>query len=342
MAALSMPPSLFSQTGSAALASGGASADTVQAAPLRVSKVHRQRSFKSTVPHGDYSGITYLGDNRYAVVSDKSPTDGFFVFHIVIDSITGRLVSVSDEGFRSAATPNRDQEGIAYVAPTGTLFISGEGDNRIREYALDGHLTGRELAIPSVFASASANYGFESLAFNAATGLFWTTTESTLPSDGAQAAPGNGVGNMLRLQSFGLDLRPRGQYLYAMDAPTATRAAANYAMGVSELCAIDDGSLIVLEREFYVAKGKLGSFVNCKLYVVDPAVAAIGSMLDKRLLCEFRTRLSLFGFGIANYEGMCLAPRLADGRMVLLMVSDSQSGYKGVLKDWFKTIVLDR
>ncbi len=326
IAALAVPLLSFSQTDSSAYS---------------VAKVHRQQSFGRSVPHGDYSGIAYMGNERYAVVSDKSVTDGFFVFHIVIDSISGRIKSVENEGFRTAASPNRDQEGVAYVPETGTLFISGEGDNRIKEYALDGKLTGRELEVPQVFASATNNYGFESLTYNANTKLFWTTTESTLPTDGMQATSENGVRNRLRLQSFGSDLRPRNQYLYEMDAPKASSPAANYAMGVSELCALDDGSLIVLEREFFVAKGKLGSFANCKLYVVNPESATPGSMLAKRLLLEFRTRLTLLNFGIANYEGMCLAPHLSNGKTVLLMVSDSQSGYKGVLKDWFKTIVLD-
>jgi hypothetical protein len=31
---------------------------------------------------------------------------------------------------------------------------------------------------------------------------------------------------------------------------------------------------------------------------------------------------------------------LADGRQVLLLVADSQNQYKGLLRDWFRTIVL--
>ena len=37
---------------------------------------------------------------------------------------------------------------------------------------------------------------------------------------------------------------------------------------------------------------------------------------------------------------MCLGPVLPDGGRVLILVADSQAGYKGILKDWFKTIVL--
>ena len=42
----------------------------------------------------------------------------------------------------------------------------------------------------------------------------------------------------------------------------------------------------------------------------------------------------------ANYEGMCLGPQLENGDQVIVLVSDSQDGYAGVLKDWFKTIVI--
>lgn len=304
-------------------------------------KQNRQKSFAATVPAGDYSGVVAMGDGRYAVVSDKSATDGFFVFKIDIDTVSGKIKSVVNEGFRSAGQPNRDQEGIVYVPQWNTLFVSGETDNRIYEYSIDGNRTGRELAIPQEFSAATNNYGFESLCYNAATHRFWTTTESTLPADGAQATSTNHVKNRLRLQSFDDNLRPAEQYFYEMDAPTAKRRAAHYAMGVSELCAADDGDLIVLEREFYVSKKKFGSFVNCKLYVVHPDTAAVGSLLQKRLLTEIRTKLTLVKYGIANYEGLCLGPRLAGGGRVLILLSDSQSRYGGVLKDWFKTVVVD-
>ncbi len=297
-----------------------------------------QRSFSGKVPPGNYSGIANIGNNRYAVVSDKSETDGFFVFKIDIDTVSGKIVDVENEGFRSAGTINRDGEGIAYFVPAATVFISGEADNRIYEYSLDGLRTGREIAVPKVFALSSANYGLESLTYNAVTHRFWTTTESTLPVDGEQATSVNGVRNRLRLQSFDDDLQPAEWFYYEMDAPESRTVAGAYAMGVSELCALDDGRLIVLEREFFVSRRKLGSYVNVKLYLADPSAAVPGGMLDKYLLHGFRTGLSLFGRSIANYEGMCIVPQLADGSMTLIFVSDSQDGYKGVLRDWFRTV----
>ena len=99
----------------------------------------KPQKFHKVLPPGNYSGITALGDNRYAIVSDKSEEDGFFVLKIVIDSIKGRITSFENEGFRSSGLPNRDMEGICYRPSTNTVFISGEKDNEVYEYTLDGH-----------------------------------------------------------------------------------------------------------------------------------------------------------------------------------------------------------
>lgn len=139
---------------------------------------------------------------------------------------------------------------------------------------------------------------------------------------------------------FDDSLKPGPFFYYEMDVPDVGRKPSDYAMGVSELCALDDGRLLVMEREFFVSPSKLGSWVNVKLFVVSPADSLRGCLLPKAKLLEFKTRLSLFKYNLANYEGMCLGPRLAGGERVLLLVSDSQNRYGGVLKDYFKTIVL--
>ena len=64
--------------------------------------------FHKALPPGNYSGITALGNHRYAVVSDKSEKDGFFVLHIVIDSIKGRPLFIYTDGLNEAE--NRAQE----------------------------------------------------------------------------------------------------------------------------------------------------------------------------------------------------------------------------------------
>jgi hypothetical protein len=63
--------------------------------------------------------------------------------------------------------------------------------------------------------------------------------------------------------------------------------------------------------------------------------------MKKTLLSEWMTAIGLLEVSLANYEGMCLGPKLPDGRQVLVLISDSQNQYEGVLKDWIKTLVIE-
>lgn len=288
--------------------------------------VNRQQKFHRQIAPGNYSGITALGDNRYAVVNDKSP-DGFHIFHILIDTISGRIHSVDDEGFRPSGGDNRDQEGIAWVADRQRLFISGERDNEIHEYLIDGTPVA---AHPVAFAAkARSNRGLESLCYDDATRTLWTTTEEPLPGD-----------SCVRIQSFDADVHPLRQYFYRADTPLhRKKRKSTVANGISELCATGDGRLLVLEREVYVPRRKIGASVNVRLYETRPATA---DTLQKRLLCTFTTRINITSRKFANYEGCCVAHRLADGRIILLLIGDSQNRFRGMLRDWFRTVIIDK
>ena len=301
---------------------------------------HKQRNFKKTVPAGNYSGIAWIGGERYAIANDKSTTAGFHLMTIRTDAASGDIKEVKADSFMTNGQPNRDEEGICYVPQTNTVFISGEGDGQILEYNMEGQWTGRRLNIPDVFSSSRGNGGFEALTYNAATHRFWTTTENTLKGDGERPDIRRKIPNMLRLQSFGDDLQPREQYWYKTDISAVTSTKGNSTLGVSALAALDDGQIVVLEREVRRTAHKIGSFVHVKLYVVNPSLQQPGDLLQKQLLTEFRTRINLTKRSIANYEGICVGPKLDDGRQVLLLVADSQNQYKGQLKDWFKSIVV--
>lgn len=308
---------------------------------------HEQRAFPDSIPAGGYSGIAWLGGDRYAVVSDNG-NDGFFIFRISIDSI-GAVTSASHLGFRGTSLPGHDNEGIAWMASDSTLFVSGERDNQVREFSFSGLPTGRRLPLPEAFSRATRSYGLEALTYNAAAHRFWTTSESTLSGDGLKSSPDNGAVNRLRLQSFDDSLHACEQYVYMMDEPMAQTMPQHYAFGVSALTALDDGRLLVLEREFAVPESKIGAFVSCRIYMVDPAeekpVAADADITQvpsvrKMLMAEWMTAIGLLDVSIANYEGMCLGPRLADGGQVIVLIADSQNQYAGVLSDWIKTLVI--
>ena len=300
----------------------------------------KQKAFPKTVSAGNYSGITWLGASHYAITNDKSPTAGFYLMTIETDSITGELLTVREDTFLTSGLPNRDEEGICYVPQSQTVFVSGEADQEIIEYNLQGQLTGRKLNIPEIFKTAYKNGGFEALTYQPKTHRFWTTSEFTLKADGEKPTIEQKIKNRLRLQSFGDDLQPKEQYWYESDSTIIKKHKGRSIVGVSGLAALDDGRIVVLEREMYFPKKQIGSFAHVKLYVVNPTLHKPGEILSKTLLTEFRTKVNLTRRSFANYEGICVGPKLADGRQLLILVCDSQNQYRGVLKDWFKTVIL--
>ena len=300
----------------------------------------KQRAFPKTVSAGNYSGITWLGGSRYAVANDKSPTAGFYLMTIDIDSITGELLSVREDTFLTSGQPNHDEEGICYVPQNQTVFVSGEKDQEILEYNLQGQLTGRKLNIPEVFKTSYSNGGFEALTYQVQTHRFWTTTEHTLKADGEKPSIERKIKNRLRLQSFGDDLQPKEQYWYETDSTNIRKKKGRSILGVSGLAALDDGRIVVLERELYFPKKQIGSYSLVKLYLIDPSQCQPGEILQKTLLITFKTKVNLLRRNFANFEGICLGPKLTDGRQLLILVCDSQNHYRGILKDWYKTIIL--
>ena len=302
--------------------------------------LHKQRAFPKTVSAGNYSGIAWLGGTKYAIANDKSPTAGFYLMTIETDNLTGELLMVREDTFLTSGLPNRDEEGICYMPQTQTVFVSGEDDQEILEYNLQGQLTGRKLNIPEVFKTAYSNGGFEALTYQVATQRFWTTSENTLKADGQKPTVKRKIANRLRLQSFGDDLQPKEQYWYETDSAVTRKHKGRSILGVSGLAALDDGRIVVLEREMYFPKKQIGSYSLVKLYLVDPSQQQPGEVLQKTLLAEFRTKVNLTRRNFANFEGICVGPRLADGRQLLVLVCDSQNQYRGVMKDWFKTVIL--
>lgn len=309
---------------------------------------------------GNYSGITSLGGGLYAVVDDKYPYEGFFVFRITQDSVTGQVVRVTDEGFRGGnlrLEKDLDAEGIAYRAEDSTVWVSRESDQRIPAYGIDGRPDGRELAVPDGMKPPAIvpNYGFEALAYDAGRGMFWTMTENVLKADGAPLSPGARDAVCLRLQSFGADGKPGAQYAYRPDLPHAKTKGRAYAFGAVALWVQADGSLWVMEREIDVARRILKSKTHIHIYKVCPEAGDAltaddltpermrGKALEKQLVASFMTRMRLFRPKFANYEGLCEGARLADGRRTMLLVADSQNGYGNRLchlRDLIRVLVL--
>lgn len=282
------------------------------------------------IPPAHYSGITSLGGDLYAVVSDKGAHTGFHLWQIVLSREGGEVLEVRDRGFLGdEALTDRDEEGIAFCPERNSLFLCGEGDERILEYRPDGSLTGEELHLPESVGRdrIQPNRGLEALCYDGVRKVFWTSTESPLRED----EPG-----LLRLLCFDTDLQPLRQCNYRLDAPQTDKRGRDYYHGLVALAALPDGRLLCLEREALIARHYLGSRCWCKLFAFDPQSG------EKTLLDRWRTRFDLGRHNFADYEGMCLGPTTEDGRRTLLLVNDAQGGYgRGSirLRDYLRVLV---
>jgi hypothetical protein len=333
---------------------------TLSAQEVTLFKQHNMKHWG--VPAGNYSGITNIAADRYALVSDKQEADGWTEVSISFlpSGDVNQAQFVAQHYDAQTIGKARDSEGIVFVPEQG-FYVSAENDQQILSLSEEGKPSGKTLSIPACFSKENIfpNYGFESLTYNKEKGLFWTTTEQGLKSDvSAPSSPENPQPTLLRLQSFDANLKPLHQYAYKTDAPQVKHTGRHYAFGVSEMLVVNDTTLLVMERELNIPKRYNHSQCHIRIYCVNPekqqpiadTSVPLSEMdstafIPKKLVCAFSTDFSLFGKkNLANYEGMCLGPKLADGRQIILLISDSQNRAGNALfhlKDYIRTVVVN-
>ena len=349
----------------------------------QLAQVLPQRALsKWGIPAGNYSGITPLGNGRFAVVSDKAPSLGYFEWSIEQDSLTGQVTYVSALGFRplqaGANLPATalDVEDLVFDAHRGAVWIANEGDQTLTAYDTATQQRGATMDIPPYFSRDSifANLGFEALAHDARTQLWCSTSESPLRAD-APARPEQLLPTVsldLRLTFWDSTFTAQRIVPYRMATSQLSRQARYYLQGVPALCFLPNGSLLVMERELSVPRTYLGAKCHIRLRWMAAktlqqwAVSTENLSSDSRTtdtmliatpwhalapqtpvveVAEWYPQLGIFSRSLANYEGMCLGRRLADGRQTVLCVSDAQGGAGrcGVhLRDFLRVVVLDR
>ena len=305
--------------------------------------LHAQRLLKQQklsrwdLPAANYSGLATWGENRYAMIDDKSTAIGFLPLQIIQNERTGKIRHIQTGPFRGN-TPAKgmsvhpDLEDIAFVPEWQTFFIASEATQQIWECDTMGQLTGRQLHIPEYFSTVKQNGGFESITYDSSAHRFWTTTENPLPEDSS----------FHRILCFGDDLAPQFHLRY-LCSPPQLKKGKFYAHGISSLLALPDGRLLVMERELSVPARYIGAKTLIHVFVVQPNVHSESSYIEKKELFHFTTHLKVGSTNFGNYEGMALGCRLTSGKQTLLLVSDSQAGAGNKmlhLKDYIKVIIL--
>jgi hypothetical protein len=287
------------------------------------------------------SGITWLGADRYAAVMDNS--DRLLLFTLEV-SPTGEPERVGDLRIVTLAEQH-DYEDVAPCppllarriaerrrargdhAPTSSLLACEENTPAIRAIDADSGALLGIVPLPELFASRRPNRGLESLAVDPDGHVIWTALEEALPADGP--ASGEARGTVVRIARIAVpdaaDAPPDAQFAYATDPPHAFARifAGEPLAGLVALVALGDGRLLTLER---AAAPGLPPFKS-RIVLIDTSSAADVSAVRTGLASQPDRHLAkslLWEDALGcNLEGLCLGPRLADGRRLLVGVADN-------------------
>ncbi|HVV99625.1 MAG TPA: esterase-like activity of phytase family protein [Planctomycetaceae bacterium] len=317
------------------------------------------------------SGIAYTGQNdRYLVLPDRGPGDGAYPYacrwHFARIRVhpeanppvsfelekTTLLFSESGEkltGSAQALDPTHparslrfDPEGVR-LGRDGAVFLSDEYGPYVAEFNLQGKRV-RTFKLPAGFPPQTAaaepkaelagskrgrqpNSGLEGLAISPRGDRLFAIIQKPLIQDGALDAEKRRVGTNLRIAEIDIASGKTREFVYPLESADH---------GVSEILAINDHALLVLERD-----GLGGVEAKAKqLFRIDLAgctdVSGIESLpsrgvpqgvrvASKELFLDLLDpRFKLAGAEFPEkIEGICFGPDLADGRHLLIVTGDN-------------------
>jgi len=293
------------------------------------------------LPVTGLSGVTWLGEDRFAAIMDNS--DRLLLFRLAL-SPTGVPEAASDLrvvvlGERHdyedvAACPPRLVERIAEkrrargdAVPANCLLVCEEETPAIRAIDIDtGALLGI-VPIPPIAKTRRHNRGLEALAIDPDGSHIWTATEEAVPADGPGSTATTGtVVRLMRIAVPGAEsAKGEAQFAYAADPPHRfVRVFTGEPLsGVTALGVLDRGRLLGLER---AAGPGLPPFFS-SIYLVEttgsPDVTDVPDGLATRDELHI-TKKPLWQDALGcNVEGLCLGPTLPDGSRTLLAVADN-------------------
>lgn len=280
-------------------------------------------------------GIAWVSNGVYWTVTDEKRKTVMWEMDLPVSPDTGKIGGCSLK-MLSRPEGTVDVEGLVRDPFDGMVWLADERAVAIAKH--DPH-TGRRLdgpvALPPEMKNTYRDSGIESLTMSEDGLVMWTCAEESLRTDGPRAT--RKAGSYVRLarlerKSAADPWRPAGQWVYLTDEvvgkPWYNRKKEDITRsGISELCLLEDGTLLVLEREFSVV---VIPRLRCRIYETDftdaDNVLGRASLADgaspprtvaKRLIHEIT--------GLSMYEGMCLGPSMKDGSRLLVLVSDGDN-----------------
>ncbi|NQE34158.1 Ig-like domain-containing protein [Microcoleus asticus] len=299
---------------------------------------------------GGLSGITYAGTNTYYAISDGRNSGSSLgpsrFYTLTMPNVSSGSLAAGGVVFTAVTqignpppfvADTSDTEGIGFIG--SNVFVSSEGNFSttiqpfINRFDIATGNQNLALTIPAPKYDVSAdtssgihnNQAFESLTITPSQSSLFTATENALEQDGPATGTTATIGTRSRILRFNLGTNTaNGEFLYNTDPGN----------GISEMLAVDDNTLLVLERFFNPAtlSGDLKLYqisltgatdIQSNTGLTASGIAGI-TPVSKTLIADFP---NTSGFPLNNFEGMTFGPsQTATGKRSLILVSDNNFG----------------
>ena len=296
------------------------------------------------------SGITYAGGDTYYVVADNATASSDCPIEVGLYKVTmsfsadGKTISSVSCGSRVELPMTTDLEAVAYDPASGNVWAADEQQKTIREYDPATGAVVSTLDVPPVLKQIQGNYGFESLTISGDGLTMWTANEESLSVDGPRSSFYVSATNRLvkfTRKTVHDDWVLTAMYPYVTDKWTQMYSYGSAGRrGISDLCALPDGSLLVLERELSTSTDGTGFSAgwNVNLYytiyrITPQAMVMATDVKDVAGLkgggwtaIEKGNPVTVVDAVWKNYEGLCFGKRLSDSSCELVMLTDAGDG----------------
>ena len=293
------------------------------------------------IPLGGLSGLTYdpACNLFYAVSDDRGYLAPPRIYTLRIDPGEPavrpfEVITLRDRDGSRFERGVLDPESVA-LTPQGILWVGTEGEAhrsippRILGFRLNGALVD-ELEVPHAYLPSDgtgvrSNHGFEGLSVSPDGSRIIAAVESALVQDGPNADLAHGT----TVRILVLDPETRRSVLeraYRVEpVPDEPQPPDAYrSIGVSEILALDNDRILVVERSFSAGVGNTVRIFLADLRTGDDATGLVSLPADHRPM-EKTLLVDLADLGVDpdNIEGLSFGPVLDDGRPTLLMVADN-------------------
>lgn len=293
------------------------------------------------------SGLTWAGGDTYYTIAESADATTENVESWCLYKLTattkngGRHIDtfrLENAGVRLEGCV--DVEAVAFDPGSGNVWAADETSQTICEYDPTTGKRLRQAEFPAFLKDTHPWFGFEGLAISGNGLTMWAMNEEGLNCDDTVSSPTKGT--TVRIVKFMRTTVNNDWCCIAMYPYVTEKWTQKYSYGtagrrgVSEIVALPDGSVLVLERELSssVDGGSLiaGAFVSlyAAVYRVTPeAMAAATDVkgVPSLIKDEFwrpvaKELLWSENVGRCNYEAMCLGPRLSDTQCSLIALTD--------------------